>query len=178
MNFLSSVYLKYYLLSRTNKPHRVRKAENPENEAHDAEKNPATAEVAATEGEPAAAPAEPEVPAEPVKPTFTLEEFMKKRNEERARSSLFSSVRRVVEDDFSGFTVKVNKESQDLVFSGAPKANRRDRDGQRATTKQVITDLGFKIDDNRSSRNVNTNNNNKSRARIDLNDTKAFPSLK
>jgi hypothetical protein len=76
-------------------------------------------------------------------PTFTMEEFLAKRDAERSGSSIFKKVEeRTVTDDFSNFK-KGGEELDNFVVLGASKTKTTNGKNQRATSQTKVTNLGF-----------------------------------
>lgn len=77
---------------------------------------------------------EPEEPVEPEVPTFTLDEFLAKRDAERSTSTIFKKVEeRAVTDDFSNFK-KGGEELDNFVVLGSGKAKGGNNKSQRSST--------------------------------------------
>mmetsp|Transcript_16500 Transcript_16500/g.27560 ORF Transcript_16500/g.27560 Transcript_16500/m.27560 type:complete len:290 (+) Transcript_16500:24-893(+) len=87
---------------------------------------------------------EPEEPVEPEVPTFTLDEFLAKRDAERSNSTVFKKVEeRAVTDDFSNFK-KGGEELDNFVVLGAGKTKGANASkAQRSTAQTKVTNLGF-----------------------------------
>lgn len=91
----------------------------------------------------AAVQEEPEEPVEPEKPTFTLDEFLAKRDASRQSSSVFSSMEvRQVTEDFKGLKTKDDDQSPFIVLGGG-KTKSANAKSQRSTAQEKITNLGF-----------------------------------
>jgi plasminogen activator inhibitor 1 RNA-binding protein len=119
---------------------------NEEQEAQQAEKDPASAEAPVEEGEDAAAESEPIVEAEPEPNVMTLDDYLAKRNEARANSEIFGEIKtRQVEADFSGLT---KKQADDLGNWGGFGMNKDDGKAkakeQRSMQKTQVLDVAFK----------------------------------
>lgn len=118
---------------------------NAEQEAQDAEKGvlPVTeGDEAPAEAEPVEAAAEPEVEAPAQPPQKTFEDFMREREEARANSEIFGSVKvREVAADFANLRAA---DKSDITFVGgfatgpAKKANTKER-----KTRTLLSDVGF-----------------------------------
>lgn len=125
-------------------------AGNPAQDAIDAEKNPKAAIEGAVDGA-ADAPAEEEevaeeaAPAEPEPTTFTLDEYMQKREEARQKAAAIAAVnaRTVNKDEFAGMTT-LAVALDDYVASSVSKAESASRKDQRSTAKNQVLNVGFK----------------------------------
>jgi plasminogen activator inhibitor 1 RNA-binding protein len=120
-------------------------AGNPAQEAQDAEKDPKSAEIV-VEGE-VAEVAEPVEVAEPEPETFTMDEFMKKREEARAKVlSLVGTKARIVSKDTEALGSMVNVEKSELGDYLSPAAIKAEavRTNQRSSGKQQVLSVGFK----------------------------------
>lgn len=129
---------------------------NPAQDAQDAEKDPNSAEavVESTEG---AEDVEPEVVAEPEPATFTLDQFMEKRNE--ARRVLLANETKVRVVDQSALAGLSRKEDEGETTYMPVKASKADasRKDQRSTGKTQVLEVAFKfaaiqVDDDRGGR--------------------------
>jgi len=129
---------------------------NPAQDAQNAEKDPNSAEavVDTTEG---AEDVEPEVVAEPEPTTFTLDQFMEKRNE--ARKALLANETKVRTVDQSALAGLSRKEDLGETTYMPVKASKADasRKDQRSTGKNQVLDVAFKfaaiqVDDDRGGR--------------------------
>lgn len=129
-------------------------AGNPQQDAIDAEKDPKAAIEGAVDGAPdapaaeeeEAAPAEEVAPAEPEPVTFTLDEFMRKREEARQKLAGVGAVApRAVnrETEFAGMTTLAT--ALDDYVSGTAAKSETGRKDQRSTGKTQIVDVGFKF---------------------------------
>jgi plasminogen activator inhibitor 1 RNA-binding protein len=126
-------------------------AGNPAQDALDAEKNPKAAAEGAVDGvadaaEEDAAPVEEQAPAEPEPVTFTLDEFMRKREEARQKvADLAAVAARTVnrETEFAGMTTLATA-LDDYVGANVAKAEAGRKD-QRSTGKTQVLDVGFKF---------------------------------
>lgn len=126
-------------------------AGNPAQDAIDAEKNPKAAAEGAVDGvadavEEEAAPVEEQAPAEPEPVTFTLDEFMRKREEARQKVADLAAVSaRTVnrETEFAGMTTLATA-LDDYVGANVAKAEAGRKD-QRSTGKTQVLDVGFKF---------------------------------
>jgi len=125
-------------------------AGNPEQEAQDAEKDPKSAETDAVEpvqAEEATPLAEnvPETEPEPV--TFTLDEYLQKRNNARATSSILTEVKQSravdVTKQFAGLTTK--EESADIYIASKVSKGSSTKKDQRSTNKSVL-DVEFSFE--------------------------------
>jgi len=124
---------------------------NAEQEAIDAEKNPANAEAngqpenaddaVEPEGESAEVVEEAEEPA-----TLSYDDFMRQREEARASSALLASAKNVrtvnVETQFAGLTTKADNED-DESKGKVSSANKKE---QRSSNKSQILDVSFKFE--------------------------------
>ena len=135
---------------------------NDKQDALEAEKDPSSAEpvIDAVEDEEqfgwnvATDPAEPETVQEPEEPepiTLTLDEFMEKRNEARAKAlELLGEVKTrniSVEKEFAGLTTKGDDHEDDYMGGGKAKTSSAStKKDQRSTGKTQIVDLSFKFD--------------------------------
>ena len=129
-------------------------AGNVSQEALDAEKNPQAAIEGAVDGDAAAAATEevvevePAVPAEPEPVTFTMDEFMKKREEARQRLAAENAAKPVravnKETEFAGMTA-LSAALDDYVTSAKGDNNAGGRKGdQRSQAKTQVLNVGFK----------------------------------
>lgn len=85
-----------------------------------------------------------EEPVEPEAPTFSFDEFLARRDAERAGSSIFKKVEeRVVSDDYSKFKKSGGEELQNFVVLGAGKAKGPNDKSQRSSAATKVTNLGF-----------------------------------
>jgi hypothetical protein len=124
---------------------------NPEQEAHEAEKDPASAapdsEIVGGWGEGAAeVAAEPVVEAEPEPVAMTMEEFLAQRALTRANAEMFGEKKgtRQTESDLSGLQ---RKEAEVYgTYGNFEKAARAEaeRKAQRSTGKNVHLDVAFR----------------------------------
>lgn len=128
-------------------------AGNPAQDALDAEKNPQAAVEGAVDGAVEGAVEEVVVeevtPAEPEPVTFTLDEFMQKREEARQRLAGLTGAPAAVrtvdkEKDFAGLTTVAAGELENYLGSSAGKAEAARKD-QRSTGKAVVSNVGFKF---------------------------------
>jgi len=132
---------------------------NPAQDAQDAEKDPNAAEAILEPVDGAAEDAEPEVVAEPEPATFTLDQYLEKRNE--ARKALLSQETKVRAVDTKALAGLSKKEDEtDLLYMAdkvkAAKAEAAKKD-QRSTAKNQVLDVAFKfaevqVDDDRNDR--------------------------
>jgi cytoskeletal protein RodZ len=128
---------------------------NVEQEAQDAEKDPAKAEgenvddAAEPEAESAEVAAEPEEP-----PTLSFDDFIKQREEARANSAAFApkSVRTVTDSQFAGLQSKPDLEDEANKAAAAAAAAKKD---QRSTQKTQLLDVAFKFESQRDTRFTN-----------------------
>lgn len=168
----------------------ARKPESTDALVHNAEADPTNVEVEAIDGiAPTETPAEPVVPAGP--PQFTLEEFQKQREEARAASALLAKKTvRAVTEDFGGMKAKVEDKPSGFFVSGI-KSSKKEKDGQRGTSKNVMVDVAFRVEESqpvvaeRAPRSTGKPESPRGGARapakggknIDVNDRNAFPTL-
>lgn len=142
-----------------------------------------------------------EEPVEPEPPTYTLDEFIAKREASRQGSAIFSAVEeRRVTDDYSGFKTK-NDDLNSFIELGGSQKNKSNSKSQRSAVQNKVTDLGFhaapkedRRDDrggrgrgdrgNRGDRNGRDRGGRGERGerrprggKVDINDQSAFPSL-
>eukprot|EP00601_Ochromonadales_sp_CCMP2298_P003306 CAMPEP_0173184400 /NCGR_PEP_ID=MMETSP1141-20130122/8950_1 /TAXON_ID=483371 /ORGANISM="non described non described, Strain CCMP2298" /LENGTH=366 /DNA_ID=CAMNT_0014107757 /DNA_START=56 /DNA_END=1157 /DNA_ORIENTATION=+ len=120
-------------------------AGNPAQEAQDAEKDPKSAEIE-VEGE-VTEVSEPVEVAEPEPETFTMDDFMKKREEARAKVlSLVGTKARIVSKDTEALGSMVNVEKSELGDYLSPAAIKAEvgRTNQRSSGKQQVLTVGFK----------------------------------
>lgn len=125
-------------------------AGNPAQDAIDAEKDPKAAIEGAVDGV-AETPADEEeaveeaAPAEPEPTTFTLDEYMQKREEARQKAASIAAVnaRTVNKDEFAGMTT-LAVALDDYVASSVSKADSATRKDQRSTAKNQVLDVAFK----------------------------------
>ena len=137
---------------------------NVEQEAHDAEKDPAKAEVAAVtenvddtaEPEPESAEITPEVEETP---TLSFDDFIKQREEARASSSLLSAPKQVrsvnVETQFAGLTTKADEDEE----TSKQEKNSAAKKDQRSTTRTQVLDVQFKFETPNYQRNTGRREN-------------------
>lgn len=142
-----------------------------------------------------------EEPVEPEAPTFTMDEFLARREAERSNSSIFKKVEeRAVTDDFSNLKKRTSNESESfIVLKGVNKTKSNNGQGQRSSDKTKLTDLGFHAppkEDYREGRGDRGNRGGRGErggrgkgggrgerrsaprgGRVDINDQSAFPSL-
>lgn len=125
-------------------------AGNAAQDALEAEKDPLSAEVPVEglDGEEAAADAEPVVVAEPEPVTYTLDEYMRKREEARQQAAgLIGATKPTrsvdAEKEFAGLTSFSASLSDYLP--GNAKAVEAGKKDQRSTGKTQVTDVGFKF---------------------------------
>jgi plasminogen activator inhibitor 1 RNA-binding protein len=127
---------------------------NDKQDALEAEKDPKAAEVtteavdvAAEEEAVPEVAEEPKEPKEPEIPTYTMDQFMEKRNAERAKAVTLLAegvkVRTVDKEAFTGLTV-AGEDLDDFLGRTKFKAGDRAKD-QRSTGKTQILDVGFKF---------------------------------
>jgi plasminogen activator inhibitor 1 RNA-binding protein len=125
-------------------------AGNPAQDALDAEKNPQAAIEGAVEGA-----VEEEVvvedvtPAEPEPVTFTLDDYLQKREEARERLAALTGAPAPIrtvdkEKEFAGLAAVATPELDNYVGSSATKAEAGRKD-QRSTGKAVVLNVGFKF---------------------------------
>jgi plasminogen activator inhibitor 1 RNA-binding protein len=123
---------------------------NDKQDALEAEKDPKAADVVTEAVEIVVEEAVPEVveePKEPEIPTYTMDQFMEKRNAERAKAVTLLAegvkVRTVDKEAFTGLTV-AGENLDDFLGRTKFKAGDRTKD-QRSTGKTQILDVGFKF---------------------------------
>lgn len=130
-------------------------AGNVAQDAQEAEKDPNAAVVAVdiVDGEVAAEETEPVEETEPEPETFTLDEFMEKRNEARKKALELMGdakpVRSVNKDaDFAGLKSVEESELENYIPAKNTKASIAEnaRKDQRSTGKNKIVDVGFKFE--------------------------------
>lgn len=120
---------------------------NDRQDAQNAEKDPSTAEVTGDDDE--AGAEEPEEPAEPEPETFTMDQFMAKRNEARAKATSLLSKdvkqRSVNKDELSGLS-KAGEELNDFwAQTKGLKISDKEKT-QRSNSKQTVANVGFKFE--------------------------------
>ena len=136
-----------------------------------------------------------EEPVEPEVPTFTMDEFLAKRDAERSGSSIFEKVEvRQVTDDFSNLNKKDSDNLTSFIALGATKNKSGSNGlGQRSSDKTKVTNLGFHAapkEDFREDRGGkggkggrggrgggDRRNAPRAGGKVDINDQAAFPSL-
>lgn len=85
-----------------------------------------------------------EEPVEPEVPTFTMDEFLAKRNAERSGSTIFNKVEeRKSTDDFSSLKAKSGLVEESFIVLSAGKTKETNGKGQRSSDKTKVTNLGF-----------------------------------
>lgn len=119
---------------------------NPAQDAQDAEKDPNAAE-AILEPVDGAVEEEPEVVAEPEPATFTLDQFMEKRNEARKALLANETKLRVVDSKALAGLSKKEDETDTLYMADKVKAAKADptKKDQRSTAKTQVLDVAFKF---------------------------------
>lgn len=132
-------------------------AGNAAQDAQEAEKDPNAAEPVVEEtGDNAEVVAEPEVEEEPEEPTYTLDEYMERRNEARAKAAaLVGNVkeRKVTKDssEFAGLKSVETVGGEELEYlPGKVSKAEAGRKDQRSTGKNTVLDVGFKFDSQQS----------------------------
>eukprot|EP00607_Mallomonas_marina_P009942 CAMPEP_0182419212 /NCGR_PEP_ID=MMETSP1167-20130531/3624_1 /TAXON_ID=2988 /ORGANISM="Mallomonas Sp, Strain CCMP3275" /LENGTH=345 /DNA_ID=CAMNT_0024593929 /DNA_START=100 /DNA_END=1138 /DNA_ORIENTATION=- len=94
------------------------------------------------------APKEDVPPPEPEVPTYTLDEYLAKKEQARANAELFGSVaeRTVNEEDYAGLKTKDGGETDTFIALGSGKNSRVKKADQRSITSKTnqVVDLGFK----------------------------------
>jgi plasminogen activator inhibitor 1 RNA-binding protein len=170
--------------------------------AKEGEKHPENLEVpvepVTEDGGEEQAPEEPAEPAEPEPVTLTLEEYQRRKEEERAKSAILGVAKatRPVEE-ITGLKIKEGDGLENGVYTGSAKASKGSKSSQRSTGKTLLTDLGFKLESdeprNREERRPPSGGKPGGRGsggrsgggrgyaprgpRVDLADASAFPSL-
>jgi plasminogen activator inhibitor 1 RNA-binding protein len=129
---------------------------NPAQDAQDAEKDPNSAE-ALLQPVDAEESAEPEVVAEPEPVTFTLDEFLEKRNQARqALNASETKLRKVDQSTLAGLNRKEDQGETTYMPIKAGKVDNSKKD-QRSTGKTQVLDVAFKfaaiqVDEDRGGR--------------------------
>lgn len=118
---------------------------NPAQDAQDAEKDPNSAEAAIEPVEGAEESAEPEVVAEPEPVTYSLDEFLEKRNEARKALLADKTKERVVDQSsLAGLSRKEDEGETTYMPVKAAKVDASKKD-QRSTGKTQVLDVAFKF---------------------------------
>lgn len=132
-------------------------AGNPAQDAQEAEKDPSAAEPPVEGAEDnAEETAEPEVEEEPEEPTYTLDEYMERRNEARVKAAaLVGNVkeRKVTKDssEFAGLKSVETVDGEGLEYlPGKVSKAEAGRKDQRSTGKNALLDVGFKFESQQS----------------------------
>lgn len=172
---------------------------NEDDEARQAEKNPPLDDDVAGFQE-SEVDADPIMEPEPVAPTFTLDEYMARRENSRVNTTVFGTVsERTAASDFSGMKAK-EEEKKAFIVLGTGK-EKKSKSTQRSDGKSVILDLGFKACPQQSENDSHrggrlgrgegkgrgggrggrgdriAGRGSRSGGKIDILDTSAFPSL-
>lgn len=118
---------------------------NPAQDAQDAEKDPNAVEAILEPVDGAEEPAAPQYVPEPEPVTFTLDEFLQKRDEARKAIATETKLRTVDQSALAGLSRK--EDEAETVYGNAAKAAKADsgRKDQRSTGKTQVLDVAFKF---------------------------------
>lgn len=122
-------------------------AGNVDQEAQEAEKNPAAAEVTVADEE--AGVEEEKAEPEPAETTMTFDDFLRKREESRLNSSLLAPAKATrvvdVQAQFAGLTTK--EDGEDTYIAGKNSKNvAGSKKDQRSTSKAQVLDVAFRFE--------------------------------